>query len=110
PAPGKGQRSRLGGKRPPPSRRSDRMRRRDFLPLAVATAMTWNPALGDVNALRVGFIHPGPRRENQSLLYAFRDALLVSGWTDGANITILDRWAEERLEWVPGVVRELIGS
>ena len=86
------------------------MRRRDFLPLAAATAMAWNPALGDVNALRVGFIHPGPRRENQSLLYAFRDALLVSGWTDGTNIAILDRWAEERIEWFPGIVRDLIGS
>ena len=86
------------------------MRRRDFLPLAAATAMAWNPALGDVNALRVGFIHPGPRRENQSLLYAFRDALLVSGWTDGTNIAILDRWAEERIERFPGIVRELIGS
>ena len=86
------------------------MRRRDFLPLAAATAMAWNPALGDVNALRVGFIHPGPRRENQSLLYAFRDALLVSGWTDGTNIAILDRWAEDRIERFPGIVRELIGS
>ena len=29
---------------------------------------------------------------------------------DGTNIAILDRWAEERIEWFPGIVRELIGS
>jgi len=30
--------------------------------------------------------------------------------TDGSNIAIVDRWAEERAEQLPGIVKELIGS
>jgi putative tryptophan/tyrosine transport system substrate-binding protein len=41
---------------------------------------------------------------------AFRDGLSVLGWTDGSNISVLDRWAEERTEALPAIVKELIGS
>ena len=50
------------------------------------------------------------RRDNQGLLDAFRDNLAALGWTDGSNITIVDRWAEERAEQLPGIVKELIGA
>ena len=86
------------------------MRRREFLRLAAATAMAANTAAAEVKTPRIGFIQVGSRQENQSLLDAFRDGLSALGWTDGGNIAILDRWAEERTEQLPGIVKELIGS
>ncbi len=84
------------------------MRRRDFLLAAVSVA--WNPASAEFKNPRIGFIHAGSRHENQRLLDAFRENLSALGWTDGSNIAVLDRWAEERTERLPVIVKELIGS
>ncbi len=86
------------------------MRRRDLLLLAAGTAMSRNPALGETNAPRIGFVQVGSRQDNRGLLDAFRENLAPLGWTDGSSITIVDRWAEERAEQLPGIVQELIGS
>jgi putative tryptophan/tyrosine transport system substrate-binding protein len=86
------------------------VRRRGFLLLAGATAIAWHPAAAEVKVPRIGFIQAGSRQENQSLLDAFRGNLAALGWTDGSNIAVLDRWAEERTEQLPAIVEELIGS
>ena len=86
------------------------MRRRDLLLLAASAAMSRNPAFGESDAPRIGFVQVGSRQDNQGLLDAFRENLAALGWTDGSNITIVDRWAEERAEELPGIVKELIGS
>jgi putative ABC transport system substrate-binding protein len=86
------------------------VRRRGFLLLAGATVIAWHPAAAEVKIPRIGFIQAGSRQENQSLLDAFREKLAAVGWTDGSNITVLDRWAEERTEQLPAIVEELIGS
>jgi putative ABC transport system substrate-binding protein len=86
------------------------MRRRDLLLLAAGTAMTRNPASAEVKTPRIGFVQAGLRQDNQGLLNAFRENLSALGWTDGSNIIIVDRWAEERAEQLPGIVKELIGS
>ena len=86
------------------------MIRRRFLLLAGATAIAWHPAAAEVKVPRIGFIQAGSREENQNLLDAFRAGLAALGWTDGRNIDVLDRWAEERTEQLPAIVKELIGS
>jgi putative ABC transport system substrate-binding protein len=86
------------------------MRRRDLLLLATVTTMTRNPALAETNPARIGFVQVGSRQDNQGLLDAFRENLAALGWTERSNITIVDRWAEERAEGLPGIVKELIGS
>jgi putative tryptophan/tyrosine transport system substrate-binding protein len=86
------------------------MRRRGFLLLAGATAIAWYPSAAEVKVPRIGFIQAGSQRENQSLLDGFRGKLAALGWTDGSNITVLDRWAEEHTEQLPAIVKELIGS
>jgi putative tryptophan/tyrosine transport system substrate-binding protein len=91
-------------------RRGHRMTRRGFLLLASATAMARSPAAAEVKIPRIGFIEAGSRQENQRLLDAFRENLSALGWTDGSNIAVLDRWAEERTELLPAIVKELIGS
>jgi ABC-type uncharacterized transport system substrate-binding protein len=86
------------------------MTRRHFMLLAGATAIAWHPAAAEVKVPRIGFIQAGSREENQSLLDAFRGNLAALGWTDGSNITVLDRWAEERTEELPAIVKALVGS
>ena len=86
------------------------MTRRGLMLLAGATAMAWDLARAEVKIPRVGFIEAGSRQENQSLLDAFRAKLSALGWTDGSNINVLDRWAEERTGQLPAIVKELIGS
>jgi putative ABC transport system substrate-binding protein len=52
----------------------------------------------------------GSPQDNRGLFDAFRENLAALGWTDASDIVILDRWAEERAEQLPGIVKELIGS
>jgi putative ABC transport system substrate-binding protein len=86
------------------------MNRRSFVLLGGAAAMAWTPAAAEVETPRMGFIHAGSRQENQSLLDAFRDGLSARGRTEGNDIVVLDRWAEDRTEALPAIVKELIGS
>jgi putative ABC transport system substrate-binding protein len=86
------------------------MRRRDLLWLGSAVGMASTHALAEVKIPRVGFVQAGSRQENQGLLEVFRGGLSALGWSDGSNIAILDRWAEDRTEQLPGIVKELIGS
>jgi len=78
--------------------------------LAAGAAMTRNRALAESNTPRIGFVQVGLRQDNQGHLDAFRENLAALGWTDGSNIAVLDRWAEERAERLPGIVEELIRS
>jgi ABC-type uncharacterized transport system substrate-binding protein len=86
------------------------MRRRDFLLLASIVATAQKPGTAEAEITRIGFIQLGSRHENQRLLDAFGESLSALGWSDGSNIAILDRWAEERTEALPAIVTELIGS
>jgi putative ABC transport system substrate-binding protein len=86
------------------------MRRRDLLLLTAGAAMTRNRALAESNTPRIGFVQVGLRQDNQGHLDAFRENLAALGWTDGSNIAVLDRWAEDRAERLPGIVEELIRS
>ena len=72
--------------------------------------MVWSHASAEVKIPRIGFIQTGSRQQNQSLLDAFRTGLSALGWTEGNNIVVLDRWAEDRTDQLPAIVKELIGS
>jgi putative ABC transport system substrate-binding protein len=86
------------------------MKRRDLLLLATGAAITRNPAAAETDTPRIGFVQVGSRQEGQGLLDAFRENLAALGWSDGSNIAVVGRWAEERAEQLPGIVKELIGS
>jgi putative tryptophan/tyrosine transport system substrate-binding protein len=86
------------------------MRRRDLLLFAAGAAVAGDPAAAEVEHPRIGFVQAGSRPENQSQLDAFRDHLSALGWTDGVNIAIVDRWAEEGAPRLHEIVKELIAS
>ena len=89
---------------------SPAMRRRDVLLFGGAMAIAWKPATAEAEITRIGFIQPGSRQENQRLLDTFGRSLSALGWTDGKDITILARWADDRTEALPAITKELIGS
>src|SRR5215469_3389147 len=78
--------------------------------LSAAAAIAWKPASAEVETPRIGFVQMGSPQENQSILDGFRENLSALGWTDGSNIAIVDRSAEERTEQLPGIIKKLIGS
>jgi putative tryptophan/tyrosine transport system substrate-binding protein len=84
--------------------------RRNFLLLGAGTLLASRPALAARKLPRIGFIGPGSREMNQALLAAFRDGLDELGWADNGDLVILDRWAEERIDRLPQIAGELIGS
>lgn len=86
------------------------MKRRDFLRGAAGAAVGWHPAVAVAGTPRIGFIGAGSQAANQGFVGALRDGLRALGWTDGGNLAILERWAEEHTERLPGIARELIGS
>jgi putative tryptophan/tyrosine transport system substrate-binding protein len=85
------------------------MKRRDFLLLAASTVLVSKPALA-AEIPCIGVIGPGSRQANERLMDVFRDGLRSFGWRDGNNFKILDRWAEERTDQLPGIAKELVGS
>jgi putative ABC transport system substrate-binding protein len=85
------------------------MRRRDLL-LSTAAAVASKAAPAGPELRRIGFVQTGSRRENEGLLNAFRNELSALGWKDASNIAILDRWADDQTERLPGIVKELLGS
>jgi len=87
-----------------------RVKRRDLLRLAAGAAIAWNPASAAATVPRIGFIAPGSGVASQNSVDALRDSLRALGWTDGGNLAILERRAEEHTERLPGFARELVGS
>jgi putative ABC transport system substrate-binding protein len=87
-----------------------RVNRRAFVLLAAAAVLLSRPALAARRIPRIGFIAPGSRKSNESLLDAFRDGLDDLGWAEDGSLVVLDRWAEARTERLPEIARELIGA
>jgi putative tryptophan/tyrosine transport system substrate-binding protein len=82
------------------------MRRREFITL-VGVAAAWPLAVWAQQAGKihtVGFLSPGSPPE--FFLPVLFDALAESGWIEGKNIVVERRYAENRLERLPGLAAE----
>src|SRR5262249_2136058 len=101
-----------------PSRRGQRMRRRDLLglvggglvlpPFGVAAQQNKTaPPLARVPL--IGFIAPGSQDAAQGFLDAFREALHPFASGEDSPV-IVDRWAEGQAERFSGIAKQLIGS
>src|SRR5271168_89877 len=86
------------------------MNRRDLLLLGAGVAIAWNPGVSTAKTPHIGFIGAGSGVANQGLLDVLRDGLRTLGWTDGGNLVILERWAEEHTERLPSIAAELVGA
>ena len=57
---------------------------------------------------RIGYLSPTSSTTSSPFLLAFREGLTEFGWAEGRNIAIEYRWAEARLERLPGLADELV--
>ena len=87
------------------------MRRRDFIAVvAVAAAGSPLSARGQQRATPViGLLGTGTPRTPNPPLDAFRQALSETGYVEGQNLTIEQRWAEGRYDRLPAMAADLVG-
>jgi putative ABC transport system substrate-binding protein len=88
------------------------VKRRTFAAL-LGAAVTPSPAVQaqpTSKQARVGFIEPGTQEANGPFLTSFRTAMAALGWVEGQNLTILDRWIENRPERLPEIVVGLLAD
>jgi len=85
------------------------MRRRQFLgvlggatswPLAAAHAQRAMPV--------IGFLRSTPAAPFAHIVAAFRQGLNEMGFVDGQNVAIEQRWADNRLDQLPGLAADLV--
>jgi putative ABC transport system substrate-binding protein len=87
------------------------MRRRQFFAGAAATALTWplaTRAQQQSGLPVVGWVHSGTAKQNSEQAAAFRRGLSEAGYTEGKNVVIEYRWAENQLDRLPALVEDLI--
>ena len=88
------------------------MRRRDFLYVLGSAAAAW-PLLARAQKPSmpvIGFLCSASRAEWAPYITAFRNGLNEAGFTEGRDVVIEYRWADNHLDRLPALVDELIGQ
>jgi putative ABC transport system substrate-binding protein len=85
------------------------MRRREFITLLGGAAATWPLAARTQQALpAVGILDIRSPEAMGDRLRAFRQGLAETGYVEGDNVTIVYRWAENKLDRVPELAADLV--
>jgi ABC-type uncharacterized transport system substrate-binding protein len=87
------------------------MKRREFLIIVGGTATAWPlGALAQSAAPIVAVLGAGsPSAYWMEMFTAFREGLTTAGYSEGRNVTIEARWAEDQNDRLPALATELIG-
>jgi putative ABC transport system substrate-binding protein len=89
----------------------DRLRRRDFVSVLTAAAVTGAPLVARAETRNrgvVGFLGAGLAAAWRPYVAAFRDALGSAGYVEGRNLVVEFRWAEGRYEQLPALAADLV--
>jgi len=86
------------------------MRRREFITLASSAAIAWPLAARAQQRVMpvIGFLRTTSIAVSMSMVTGFRQGLTAAGFTEGQNVTIEYRYADNQPERVPFLVAELI--
>ena len=86
------------------------MRRRDFVRAIVGSATAWPlTARAQQPAIPViGYLDSRSPEAVQNRLRGFHQGLKEAGYIEGENVTILYRWADDRLDRLPLLAAELV--
>jgi putative tryptophan/tyrosine transport system substrate-binding protein len=86
------------------------MRRRDFISLAGSAVAAW-PLVAHAQRSAtpvVGFLRSTTPEPFQHIVTAFREGLNEAGFVEGQNVTVEYRWANNRLDHLPGLAADLV--
>src|SRR3984893_6647544 len=86
------------------------MRRREFIAVLGGSAALWPLAVRAQQPAMpvIGFLDLRSPDAIADRLRGFRQGLRETGYVEGDNVTIVYRWAENRLERVPELLAELV--
>src|SRR5512132_2302924 len=86
------------------------MRRRDFIKGVAGGAAAWPLAAHAQQPTMpvIGFLRSTSLAVSTPMVTGFRQGLTAAGFTEGQNVAIEYRYADNQLERLPGLVAELI--
>jgi len=86
------------------------MLRRDFLTLvgAAAAIRPFGARAQQPMIPVVGFFRSSPAKPFTHIVAAFRQGLSETGFVEGQNVTIEERWADNRLDQLPALATDLV--
>jgi putative ABC transport system substrate-binding protein len=86
------------------------MRRREFITLIGGAAATWALAVRAQQPTKpvIGFLRSTSLAVSTPMVTGFSQGLTAAGFTEGQNVVIESRYADNQRERLPGLVSELI--
>ena len=86
------------------------MRRRDFITLFGTAAAIWPLGAHAQQPTMpvVGFFRSTPAKPFTHILAAFRQGLTETGFIEGQNVTIEQRWGDNQLDQLPALAADLV--
>src|SRR5690242_788010 len=93
-----------------PTRRGDRVRRREFITFIGGVAVGWPLAVRAQQPATpmIGFLHTASPDAYVSQMSAFRQVMKESGYVEGKNVAIEYRWAQDQINRLPILAAELV--
>ena len=84
------------------------MRRRDFITFAGGAALAWPDVAKAQRSPTIGFLGSATPDAWQALVTAFKEGLRQGGFTEGENVQIEYRWAQDQYGRMPALAAELV--